>query len=263
MPFVAVENSDLYYRVDGNQSGDWLVLVHGVGADHESWNGIVDKLKDQYRIVRIDLRGHGKSCKLLVDYRITTFSEDLESILDELSITRLHLVGFSLGGLIVQQFALDNSTRLNSLVILSSIAGRTIEEKKRVLERAKLLQTKGAKDHLTAATDRWFTKDFIEANPEVMEWRRNKSLQNDPVCYANAYRVLAETDLVDRLVEIKIPVLAVTGEEDIGSPPHMTKTIARLVQNGRAVILPKLKHSILLEAPGLVSTLLKEFFEEH
>ena len=261
MSFVSVENSELYYRVEGKKAGDWLVLVHGVGADNESWNGIVDELKCLYRIVRIDLRGHGESCKTLVDYTISSFARDLGSVLDELRITKLHLVGFSLGGLIVQQFALDNPDRLNSLVILSSIAGRTIEERERVLERAELLQTKGAVAHLTSATARWFTNGFIEANPRVMEWRRRKSLQNDPDCYANAYRVLAETDLVDRLGEIAIPVLAVTGEEDIGAPPHMTRTIGRAVQKGRAVILPELKHSILLEAPHLISGLMKKFFD--
>ena len=259
MPFHTINDCDLYYQVIGESEEDWIVFVHGVGADHESWSQVFKYIDSGYRILNIDIRGHGKSCKRPFDYSVESFSDDLNEIINALHIHKCHLVGFSLGGLIAQQFSLDYSSCLLSLVILSSIAGRTEKEKQRVIQRAKLLEREGALEHLSSAAERWFTSDFMKNNPEVMEWRRRKSLQNDPVCYSKAYKVLAETDLLNRLHNISVPTIAITGENDAGSPPHMSKSIANTVQNGHYKILPDLKHSILLEAPELVAREINKF----
>ena len=258
MPYLKAAGATIHYQIQG--TGQPLTLIHGVGSDLTAWDGVIETLRGQYRVLRADLRGHGKSEKTPRPYSLRMFGDDLLALLDHLSVAKTHLVGFSLGGLIAQQAAIDVPERLSSLSVVSSIAGRTAEEKQRAAQRAKLIEEEGAQAHLAAAAERWFTDEFRAAHPEVLEKRRQKSLQNDPECYAAAYHVLAISDLADELHKITTPTLALTGECDIGSTPRMSRLIAERVQHGQAVILPKLKHSVLLEAPEKISAQLERFF---
>ncbi len=247
----------IHYRLEG--SGPCLTLVHGVGSYLESWDGVVARLGADYRILRYDLRGHGHSARVPGPYSLDDFVADLRHLLDHLGIERTLLAGFSLGGLVAQAFALAEPDRLDKLVLVSTVAGRSEAEKERVLARARTLADKGAAAHLTEAVDRWFTADFIARHPEVLEARRRRSLQNDPDCYAAAYRVLAESDLAERLGGITAPSLVMTGEADVGSTPRMAEVIAARIPDCRLHTLPGLKHSVLLEAPDLVADIMRDF----
>ncbi len=247
------------YRIDG--SGPPVTLIHGVGSYLESWDGVIAALGGGYRFLRYDLRGHGASPKLPGPYTLDDFVDDLAALLDAQGIEATHLAGFSLGGLIAQAFALAHPGRLHSLTLISTVAGRTDAEKAAVQKRAATLAEKGAGRHLTEAVERWFTAEFIARRPDVLEERRRRSLNNDPDCYAAAYRVLADTDLADRLPEISTPTLVMTGENDVGSTPRMANVIADRVPDSRLHIFPHLKHSVLLEAPDQVAAQMKPFLD--
>ncbi len=251
MPFATIRDSEFNYRIAG--SGEPVTLVHGVGADLETWDGIAGRLTPHFQVMRYDQRGHGESAKLRGPYSLRDMVEDLRLMLDACGIEKTSLAGFSLGGLVAQSFALTYPERLDRLMLISTVAGRTEEEKMKVLARASALLEQGASFHLTAAADRWFTDRFIQEHPEVIEWRRQKSLANDPQCYAAAYRVLAESDLADELHQIQARTLVMTGECDIGSTPRMAALMAQRIPDARLVILPELKHSVLLEASDRVA----------
>ncbi|MEM7171864.1 MAG: alpha/beta fold hydrolase [Pseudomonadota bacterium] len=252
-------SGDIHYQLDGQ--GPTITFVHGVGSYLESWDGVIKALGLGFCTLQYDLRGHGQSAKVPGPYALADFVDDLTDLLDHLGINKTTLVGFSLGGLIAQAFALAHPDKLEKMVLVSTIAGRTDEERRRVQKRAQTLAQEGALSHLAEAVDRWFTADFIIAHPEVLEERRRRSLNNDPGCYAAAYRVLAEADLADELHRIAVPTLAMTGERDVGSTPHMTKLIAEKVQWGHYHILPRLKHSVLLEAPNQVGEQILGFLD--
>ena len=95
-----------------------------------------------------------------------------------------------------------------------------------------------------------------------MVLRKLASLQNDPHCYAAAYRVLADYDLIDDLHRISHPALLMTGELDTGSTPRMSMSMAERMPRARFLLLPGLKHSVLLEAPALVAGHLHDFFKD-
>lgn len=257
MPAGTGTPEPIHYELEG--SGPCLTLVHGVGSCLGSWDGVIAALGPGYRFLRYDLRGHGRSARLPGPYHLDDFVDDLRRLLDRLEIARTHLAGFSLGGLIGQAFALAEQDRVEKLVLISTVAGRTAEERERVRQRARTLAEQGATAHLAEAVERWFTADYIARHPEVLEERRRRSLDNDPYCYAAAYRVLAESDLAARLPGIAVPTLVMTGEHDAGSTPRMARLIAERVPDCRLHILPGLKHSVLLEAPDQVSRVMTDF----
>jgi (E)-2-((N-methylformamido)methylene)succinate hydrolase len=169
-------------------------------------------------------------------------------------------LGFSLGGLIAQRFALDHPQRLMRVGLISAIAGRTPEEKEHALRRAdELREGGGAASHLGHAVTRWFTDAFREAHPDVVEGRKQRILANHPQCYAAAYRVLAAYDLADELTQIQHETLVATGEFDQGSNTRMSRFMAERIPHAQLRILPGMKHALLLECPDRLADLIRSF----
>ena len=245
------------YRLEGN--GPDLVLIHGVSDHLENWQGIVDRLKGRYRILRYDLRGHGQTDKPAGPYSLEDFAEDLAELTAAVGMTRFHLAGYSLGGLVAQRFTLRYPAKVDHLILLSTVAGRNEVEKARVEERLRSVEQGDLGDHFESSIARWFTEDFIRANPELVKSYAMQSKDNDQAGIRAAYRVLCTSDLIAELPAIAAPTLVVTGENDIGSNPRMADNMHQAIPGSRLEILPRLKHSILIEAPDKVSSLISDF----
>ncbi|SOE92217.1 3-oxoadipate enol-lactonase [Burkholderia sp. D7] len=248
----------LNYRLQGEGSRS-LVCIHGVGSSLEAWEGVAAKLDDTFRILTLDLRGHGRSSLVKGRYEIDDFVEDVLALADHAGFDKFDLAGFSLGGLIAQRLALTHAPRLRKLVLLATVAGRTPEERERVAARLAALQAGDRGSHYDASVSRWLTEGFQQRHPELVARMRQRNAENDPDCYASAYRVLAQTDFGGLIDQISVPTLIATGEEDQGSNPRMAHFMHQRIPGSRLEILPGLRHSILIEAPGLVATLLRRF----
>ncbi|MFZ5674742.1 MAG: alpha/beta fold hydrolase [Pseudomonadota bacterium] len=248
----------LNYRLEGKGQRP-LICVHGVGSYLEAWDGVVRGLDPDFRILRFDLRGHGRSMRVKGRYEIADFVRDLVALADHAGFADFDLAGFSLGGLIAQRTALDHPERVKRLVLISTVAGRNDDERARVAARLQALSTSDRGAHYDASMSRWFTEAFQQANPELMQALRARNAANDPECYAAAYRVLAETDLGSELSRISAPTLILTGEEDQGSNPRMARFMHDRIAGSRLAILPGLRHSILQEAPDQVTALMRDF----
>jgi len=248
----------LNYRVDGDGPHP-LVCLHGVGSYLEAWSGVVERLKRLCTIVSFDLRGHGQSSKVKGRYEIDDFVQDTLALARHAGFDSFHLAGFSLGGLIAQRVALTHPDRVSRLVLLSTVAGRTPEEQARVQARLQALQVNEAGAHYDASMSRYFTAAFQAQHPQLMDELRRRDLQNDRGCFAAAYRVLAETDHAGILDQIRCPTLIVTGEHDDGSNPRMARYMHERIRGSQLNILPGLRHSILIEAPAQVASVMADF----
>lgn len=247
----------LNYRVVGQ--GEPLICIHGVGSYLEAWDGVAQRLADRFRILTFDLRGHGRSSKVRGRYEIDDFVGDVLALADHVGFGSFNLAGFSLGGLIAQRLALTHQERVRRLVLLATVAGRTDEERERVAARLAALQSGDRGSHYDASLSRWLTEDFQAKNPEIIARLRQRNAENDPECYAAAYRVLAQTDFGGLLDQIRVPVLIATGEHDAGSNPRMALYMHERILGSKLRILPGLRHSILTEAPGQVAELMGDF----
>ena len=113
-----------------------------------------------------------------------------------------------------------------------------------------------------AAIERWFTPEFRAQNPDIIERQIQRVLGNDPGGYAAAYRVFAESDPIDDLSKIRCPTLVMTGEHDPRSTPTMAMAIHERIAGSRLVILPRYRHSLLIEATAEVVGELRAFLDE-
>lgn len=254
--FESRDGMPIRYRREG--AGAPVILVHGVGANLESWDAIAERLVSNSTVLRADLRGHGKSGRM-TDCEMSDFVADVFALADEQGLSDFALVGFSLGGLIAQCCALDAPGRLNKMVLISTVARRTPEERTRVIERTKLLARDGVRAVTGAAAERWFTPDFKAGNPERVAQRLEELAANDPQSYLAAYRVFGLADEGLPLSDIRTPTLIMTGEDDPGSNPRMSRLLHDEIEGSQLEILPGLRHSVLLEAPGLIADRIERF----
>ena len=236
-----------------------VILIHGLGGTLNIWDPIASVLEHRFSVLRYDLRGHGQSDVPTGDWFLDDFVRDLEEIFIDETLPHAHLVGFSLGGLIVQQFALSYPERVGQLAILSAVAGRTSTERERVQERLQNLKTGDLETNIELALERWFSPEFRQNHPERVQKRIAELRATSPAGYFQAYRVFVLSDLAEHLSKIQCETLVMTGEHDPGSNVRMARLMHEAISNSKLDILTNLRHSILVESPQLIAEKLDSF----
>ncbi|MBS0374377.1 MAG: alpha/beta fold hydrolase [Proteobacteria bacterium] len=249
------------YSVEGE--GPPLILIHGIGASRHSWDGLILRLRDEFRIVSYDLRGHGRSPRPAPPYSLDDLVEDLEALRRELGIERAHFAGHSLGGMIGPAYARRYPGRVLSLGLYSTAAFRTTDDAARVQGVVAAMRARGIAPVLETLRDRWFTPDFAQRSPEVIERRLRQVIDTDPAVFLSVFDIYAGTEMAPWLGELRAPALVLTGEHDGGCPPRLNREIAAALPGSELVILPALRHAILLEAPEVVAPPVLDFLRRH
>ena len=247
------------YNIFGE--GETIVFIHGIGSRKSTWNGIIAELKDKYKCISYDLRGHGDSFKDENNFTIDDLVNDLENLLSHLNINKVHLVGHSLGGMIGPFYAKKYKNKVLSLSLLSTAAYRNLSDQNKILKIIKKIENEGLEVVLPILINRWFTDKFIIHNKKIIDMRY-KQVQETPLkTFLNVFRLYALTEMGPWLNSIKIPCLIITGEKDLGCNPKINKKIADNIVNSKLEILEKLKHTITLESPKIVGQKIREFIE--
>jgi 3-oxoadipate enol-lactonase len=247
----------LAWRDEGK--GEPVVLVHGVGGDSGNWDAVAPHLHERFRIIRLDLSGHGRSGPIRGACDVRDLARDVTDVMDALGMAQASVAGFSLGGQVAQSVALDAPGRVARLALIGTVAGRTENERAGAFARIELLKERGLAAIAAANVERWFTDEFIRKKPEQVQARMSTLLKSDPESYLHAYTVFATTDLVDRLHELRVPALIITGEHDVAATPRMAALMQERIRGAQLVVLPGLRHSLLIEAPDRIGSLLARF----
>jgi 3-oxoadipate enol-lactonase len=245
------------YSVEG--SGPPLILIHGIGASRHSWDGLISHLKSKFRCISYDLRGHGHSPIPKPPYTLDDLVEDLEALRRELHIERAHFAGHSLGGMIGPAYARSYPDRVLSLGLFSTAAFRTEDDSAKVRGVVAAMRAKGIPPVLATLKDRWFTPEFAARSPEVIERRLRQVIDTDRDVFLSVFDIYADTEMAPWIGEIRHPSLVLTGENDGGCNPRLNRNIAAAMPNAELVILPALRHAILLEAPEVVAPPVRDF----
>ncbi len=244
-------------------SGPAVIFIHGLGLDRSIWSEQVAAFADSMTIVTYDLVGHGRSARPEVEHSVDLYAKQLKTLMDELSIARAVVVGFSLGGLIVRGFALKHPDRVAGVGIMNTWFQRTESETLRVADRMAAAAEAGPTASIEPALIRWFSDDYRNTNPAVLDKIATILEANDPVSYISAYRVAAErgTPAVEDVEKISCPTLVMTCDGDRGNSPGMAMRMAENIPDSEVVILPGLRHMALLENAPLVNAPLGRLFD--
>lgn len=240
-------------------SGPAVLLVHGVGGDASNWDPIAARLCTRFDVIAMDLRGHGGSDLIASPLDAHELARDALQVLDECGVAQCAVVGMSLGGAVALALALDHPERVRKLGLIVTVCGRTPDERARARERIEFLREHGNGAMADANRERWFSDDFRRRHPALVERRVAQVKACDAASYLHAFTVFATADFADRLGEIRVPALIVTGEHDVAATPRMAHLMGERVAGAEVHVLPGLRHSLLIEAPTAIADLLERF----
>ena len=257
---MTISAVDCHYSING--SGPPLFLTHGIGAAEDAWRFMVPELAKHFTVVTYDLRGHGKSSVTHKNFTLEELVLDLERIREKTKFEKAHFAGHSLGGMIAPAYSLKFPEHTISVGLLSTVAGRSEEDNQKVWSVINEMEKNGIEKTLQTLTNRWFTEEFIKNNPDLVDRRLKQVLDTDPDVFLNVFKIYANTEMFSWLKNISKPCLLLTGEHDGGCSPKHNEIMANEIKNSKLVVLPKYKHSFLIEAPKEVAESLIEFMHE-
>ncbi len=245
-------------------SGPALILIHGVGLDLAMWTPQAAALCARRRVLRYDLIGHGATPSLSQPLLLADFANQLGALLDALALERAALVGFSMGALVAQAFALAHPARVERLALLACVHARSRSQRAAVRARLAAVEHAGTATTSEAALERWLTPAYRRRHAAAAATVRRRLEANDRNAFLAAYRVFAHADaeLAPRLGEIVAPTLVVAGEHDSGSTPALARRLAATIPGARLHVLPGVRHLFTLEAAADVNSLLLDFLEQ-
>ena len=258
---VTVSGGELYYREVGD--GPPIVLIHGGFLDHRMWDDQVPVLAPEHRIIRYDVRYHGRS-----HAEEAPFSDidDLQALMDSLGIPSATIVGLSLGGQIALDFSLEHPERVESLVLVApGLSGFPVDSPEVTSYMAAITEAIGRDDvpEMMEVFTRYFCDRPHRAPEEVDSEVRAKVLQ----MLAGSQERWGKSRLVqgldspamDRIPSLRIPTLVMVGTIDLPDLQKIAAYLATNIPGAQGVRIPDVAHMVNLEAPDRFNEMLLDF----
>lgn len=242
-------NRTAHYIEQGE--GEPLVLIHGVGMQAEAWYPQIEFFSQHYRVISVDMPGHGQSTSLPVNASLQDFVDWTIEFISALDLGPVNLAGHSMGSLITTGVSVMRPDLVKRMAVLNGVYRRSPEARQAVLQRAEDLKH----GHIDVETplQRWFGESEIEqiASAKVKSWLESVNLLG----YATAYSAFARGDetYADGWSKINCPALVLTGTDDPNSTAEMTKQMANQAAQGMAIIIENERHMVNLTAPDKVN----------
>ena len=252
----AKDSKDTFYLLNKKQKTP-IVLIHGVGLNHTIWDPQIDYFDNT--VLAYDILGHGKTPLNKNIISFDDFSDQLLNLIDELKFEKIHLIGFSIGSLIARNFAVRNNNRLKTLTLLCSVFKRNKEQQQIVNDRFEL--SKKSRSLSRQALKRWFTDQYLEKNPNIFEKITSILIQNNMENFLKIYELFVKHKDDEKFENIKSKTLIMTGENDIGSTPVMSRNLSKEIAHSKVEIVSQGKHLCSIEYADDVNKTIKEFIQ--
>ncbi len=249
MPSVRLADGDLNYRLEGPEGAPVLILSNSLGTTLEMWDPQVAAFSEHHRLIRYDTRGHGGSPVTPGPYRFADLGHDVLAVLDALGIARAAFCGISMGGHTGLWLGIHAASRFNAIAVCNSAA--LIGTAQGWNDRAAMVREGGqaAMQSLAAsAPARWFSADFVQAQPAAVERTQAWIAGISPQGYAACCEALATSDLREDLGRITVPTLLLAGASDPLTTVADAQTMQRGIAGAQLAVVPA-SHLSNLEAP--------------
>jgi len=259
MPSTKLNNTEIAY--DDQGSGPAIVLIHGYPFNRSMWTEQVQSLADRYRVITIDLRGHGDSEASTGASTMTLMAEDVAQLMDELGIERAVVGGLSMGGYVVLAFYQLFPERVEKLLLADTRAQADTEEGKATrAEQAQKILAEGMAPIVDTMLPKLISPDTVSKRPEVVKRVRDMMLHTKPEGAAAALRGMAEReDQTPRLSQINVPTLIIVGREDPITPVADSEKMHQQIANSELVVIENASHVSNIEQAEQFNRALKDF----
>jgi pimeloyl-ACP methyl ester carboxylesterase len=259
MPKKLIKDININYEITGE--GQPLLFIHGLGSSLRDWEDQVPVFSKNYKVITLDLRGHGQTDKPKGPYSIAMFADDVAELIKSLKIGLVHVVGISLGGAIGFHLALDHPDITKSLTVVNmsaSVPIKTFKEKQMFFLRVVIVKMMGMRKMGEVLAKRLFIKPDQE---ELRERMATRWAENDKKAYLNSLKTIKNWSVKERLHEIKCPTLVVAADEDY-TPLDDKKEYTALIPNAKLVVIEDARHAVSVEKPEEFNTIVMDFLKQ-
>ena len=256
MPVARLKELNLHFQQHGQ--GEPLLLLHGLGSSSYDWEFQVPDFARHFHVIAPCLRGFGDSEKPPGPYSIAQYSADILALLDHLGIDRCHMLGFSMGGAVAFQIAVDQPQRVHSLIVVNSQPSFELDHWRKhlmVITRVGMASVLGMERMTRYVAKRLFP---LPEHKHLRDRMLERQVKNQKASYLAALQALAGWSVKDRIHQLQVPTLVVAGEHDY-SPLEEKKAYVDLMPNARLEVIRGTRHGTLFEKPVEVNRTVLDF----
>lgn len=253
--FETVNDITFHTDLQGPVNGPGLVLLHSLGTNLHLWDPQIDALARQYRVLRIDLRGHGLTSTGASSLTINDLAGDVLALTDQFGFKKFSVAGVSIGGMIAQQLADEAPEHIDAIIMIDTSA---IPLSPPVwLTRAKDVRKRGISYLVDEIVSGWVTPDYLHTPQAkgLCEMLRRTDAEGFALCA----EALAQVDL-RKPVTTEVPALVVVGDKDLSTPLIAAEELAA-VRKARLTVLQGAAHIPNFEQPEALIRIILDFLE--
>jgi 3-oxoadipate enol-lactonase len=249
------------YDLIGPERGEVVCMAHCLSADSGVWVEQLPALLEQgWRVLRLDMRGHGGSEPTTGGCRMSDLAHDVVQTLDALNIPAAHFVGVSIGGMIGQVLGIERPGRFKSLTLCGTSPKAVPGGMDMWAARFAAVRKAGSLEPLADATmERWFTPTYRPRRPDLWRQLRDTVAATMPAGYMAGAEAIIAFDVLSDLPKVKAPTLVLCGDEDPGTPPDGNRRIAELIPGARYEELAHARHLPMMEHPERFNRILLDW----
>jgi 3-oxoadipate enol-lactonase len=248
---LPIDGRTIAYDLVGPEAAPVVCMTHSLASDGGMWTEQMPPLLQAgFRVLRIDMRGHGGSGPAAGDYTMSALASDVATVLDALSIQRVHFIGLSIGGMLGQAFALEHGGKLASAMWCDTLPASPGGAPEVWQQRVDAVRGANSLTPLADPTiERWLTDAVKQGRPGRWKQIRDTIIGTTPAGYLGCVAAIRNFDFVARLPSLKLPVLVVCGSDDAGKPAADNRRLAGLVPGGRYEEIGDARHFPNVEHP--------------
>ncbi len=238
---MKVDSIELYYEVHGE--GEPIIFSHGWMKDCSIWKSQIEFFSKKYKVIVYDHRGHGMSDKPKGDYSIQTLSNDLYSLVQELNLEKVTLVGSSMGGMVALTFALDHPDKVSKLVLVGATAKMSLSMRIFLWIMLHIFSyetfARGSVDY-----------DYYEPSEQVKKEAFDRAMKTPKFVACECFTEFTKNyDIRNRVSKIKVPTLIIVGEKDKSTPVEMSRYLNKEIEGSKLKVVPDSKHMVMIDKP--------------
>jgi pimeloyl-ACP methyl ester carboxylesterase len=249
MPSLNVDGCEIYYKIQGQ--GDPLVLIMGLRRNVEWWYRQIPALSRHFQVIAFDNRGAGRSDKPVMAYSMRLFADDTAGLMDALGISSAHVLGVSMGGYIAQELALHHPAKVQSLVLGCTGCGgdRAVLMSPERMEKFTANKGLNPEQILRKDMDIYFSDDYVLQHPEEIEEFVEISMRHyQPAdAFFRQFDACQRHDTGDRLNQLAVPTLVMTGDDDPLVPPQNSYVLKELIAGSDLSVFAGGRHCFFIE----------------
>ena len=267
MPFLTLKDgAKIYYEVHGE--GEPVIFLHGIMMSTLSWVAFIPELSKRFKLILVDFRDQGQSSRMKGEYSQDIHVGDIVNLLDELNLSRVHMMGLSYGGQVALRFALQHQKRIKSFCLFNTpnLVSNHLREIGKAWETAAELND-GAR-FFQLAIPFIYSEPFYEKNLAFLMERQKmfKSLLTQEWFegFIRLSRSVKDYSVSrEKLKTIQVPTLLVGADLDVVISPRSMKDIHENIPNCEFIMIPNAGHGAFLERMNEFLTILIGFVTKH